>query len=276
MCGFRRRAGPATPSRGTRRSSPRSPALPTRSSLPSVLALVHLSSEVGLGVGARSVTRATAPGACSPARIGRSASASGLHRRRRRRTRVHAKAELRAGRHNGWTVDDAPCPEIGESQVRTAAAAKDPLRPNAFLLHSVIGGASGRDALALAGRPFHKPTAGSTARPRWWRSRRTPINSSYPIEQMRRQDAYAATRRRRTCASIAATISSPARAVVLARANAALSELVPCDNAGDDGLRARNHSQGSSAGLGLADAQDWAIATSSTVCGPAESEQARS
>ena len=36
----------------------------------------------------------------------------------------------------------------GESQVRTAAATKDPLRPDALLLHSLIGGASGRDALA--------------------------------------------------------------------------------------------------------------------------------
>lgn len=37
---------------------------------------------------------------------------------------------------------------IGESQVRTAAATKDPLRPDALLLHSLNGGASGRDALA--------------------------------------------------------------------------------------------------------------------------------
>ena len=44
MCGVRRRAGPATPSRGTRWSSPRSSALPTRRSLPSVLVLVQPGS----------------------------------------------------------------------------------------------------------------------------------------------------------------------------------------------------------------------------------------
>ena len=44
--------------------------------------VVHLSSEIGGAVGARSVTRATAPRACSPAQVRRSASAFGLHRRR--------------------------------------------------------------------------------------------------------------------------------------------------------------------------------------------------
>ena len=39
--------------------------------------LVHLSSEVGGAVGARSVMRATAPGACWPARVKRSVSAFG-------------------------------------------------------------------------------------------------------------------------------------------------------------------------------------------------------
>jgi hypothetical protein len=47
-------------------------------------------------------------------------------------------------------------------------------------------------------RPFHKPGAGCTACSRCWRSRRTAISSSYPIEQTRTSDAYAARRRRRT------------------------------------------------------------------------------
>jgi hypothetical protein len=100
-----------------------------------------------------------APCACSPAQMRRSASAFGLHCRRSTRTRVHAKAELRAGRHNGWTVDDAPRREIGESQVRTAAAAETCSGLDALLLQSLIGGASGRDALAPAGRPWRKPRA---------------------------------------------------------------------------------------------------------------------
>jgi hypothetical protein len=44
--------------------------------------LVHLSSELGGAADARSVTRATAPGVCSPVRVSGSASAFGLHRRR--------------------------------------------------------------------------------------------------------------------------------------------------------------------------------------------------
>jgi hypothetical protein len=37
--------------------------------------------------------------------------------------------------------------------------------------------------LTPASRPFHKPGAGCTACPRCWRSRRTAISWSYPIEQ---------------------------------------------------------------------------------------------
>jgi hypothetical protein len=44
--------------------------------------------------------------------------AIGKHRRNpsagQRHPRVHAKAEPRAGPHNGWTVDEAPRLEIGE------------------------------------------------------------------------------------------------------------------------------------------------------------------
>ena len=146
-------------------------------------------------------------------------------------------------------------------------------------------------------RPFHKPGAGCAACPRCWRSRRTAVSSSRPIEQTarsrcacnstpttrardprcspfasesgcarprerravgvvhstsrtpagwracvgggaepllarrvrsskrQRHDAYAAPRRRRGRA-IRSAVPSPARAAVLARANATLSELV--------------------------------------------------
>ena len=49
---------------------------------PALLPFVHLSSELGGAAGARSVTRATASGVCSPAQVRWSASAFGLHRRR--------------------------------------------------------------------------------------------------------------------------------------------------------------------------------------------------
>ena len=77
-------------------------------SLARVVLLVHTGSQAASRPGARSPTKPPAPCACSPAQMRRSASAFGLHRRRPTRTRVHAKAELGAGRHNGWTVERRP------------------------------------------------------------------------------------------------------------------------------------------------------------------------
>ena len=71
----------------------------------SLVLVVHSGSHAASRPGARSPTKARAPCACSPAQLRRSASAFGLHRRRPTRTRVQAKAELPAGRHNGWTVE---------------------------------------------------------------------------------------------------------------------------------------------------------------------------
>ena len=122
-CFARPSAGRCRPSATTWRSWPQptsatsggcsSPAPPT-----TLLVLVHLSSELGGAAGARSVTRATAPGVCSPSQLRRSASAFGLHRRRRRLTRVHAKAELRPIGNDGRSANDTPRLEIGESQGR--------------------------------------------------------------------------------------------------------------------------------------------------------------
>ena len=75
-------------------------------------------------------------------------------------------------------------------------------------------------------RPFHKPAPGCTARPRCWRSRRTAISSSYPIEQTPTSGCICNSTPTTDAHPIPAAIPSPARAVVLARANAALSELV--------------------------------------------------
>ena len=61
--------------------------LPARALLP----IVHLSSELGGAPGARSVTRATAPGACSRHGSSESASASAPDRERRRRTELPPK-----------------------------------------------------------------------------------------------------------------------------------------------------------------------------------------
>ena len=79
----------------------------------------QLASELGGAAGARSVTRATAPGVCSPSQLRRSASAFGLHRRRRRLTRVHAKAELRPIGNDGRSANDTPRLEIGDERVET-------------------------------------------------------------------------------------------------------------------------------------------------------------
>ena len=46
--------------------------------------------------------------------------------------------------------------------------------------------------------PFHKPGAGCAAYPRCWRSRRTAISSSHPIEQTPTSGCISSSRRRRT------------------------------------------------------------------------------
>jgi hypothetical protein len=94
--------------------------------------------------------------------------------------------------------------------------------------------------LALAGRPFHKPSAGCAAYPRCSRSRRTAISSSYPIEQTPTSRCISSSTPTTDARAIPAALPSPARAAVLARANAALSELVQRGNADTDEVRARN------------------------------------
>src|ERR1700733_10742137 len=79
---------------------------------------------------------------------------------------------------------------------------------------------------ALACRPFHKPDAGCTACPRCWRSRRTAISSSYLIEQTPTSGCICSSAPTTDARAISPALPSPAGAVVLARANAALSELV--------------------------------------------------
>ena len=80
--------------------------------------------------------------------------------------------------------------------------------------------------VARACRPFHKPGAGCTACPRCWRSRRTAISSSYPIEQTPTSGFICRSTPTTDAHAIPAALPSPARAVALARVNAALSELV--------------------------------------------------
>ena len=85
--------------------------------------------------------------------------------------------------------------------------------------------------LAAAYRPFLKPGAGWVAYPRCWRSRRTAISSSYLIEQTPTSGWICGSTPTTDARAIPPALPSPAGAVVLARANAALSELVPCDSA---------------------------------------------
>ncbi len=58
---------------------------------PRLMKIVHLSSELGGAARARSVTRATTPGVCSPVRGVDRQAPSGCTVGARRRTRVHAK-----------------------------------------------------------------------------------------------------------------------------------------------------------------------------------------
>jgi hypothetical protein len=109
MCGFRRRAGPATPSGGTRWSSPRSSALPTRSSLPSVLVLVRRGSEVGVDEGGCSPTRARARCACRLSRIRPAASTPAT-------PATAAKEGNRRGRSQRRTVEGVEMLTSGEER----------------------------------------------------------------------------------------------------------------------------------------------------------------
>ncbi len=93
------------------------------------------------------------------------------------------------------------------------------------------GCARPRERRAVGARPFHKPGAGCTACSRCWRSRRTAISSSYPIEQTPTSGCMCRSTPTTDAHAIPAALPSPARAVVVARANAALSELVHCDSA---------------------------------------------
>ena len=77
--------------------------------------------------------------------------------------------------------------------------------------------------------PYHKPGAGWVAYPRCWRSR-TAIRSSYRIEQTPTSGWICSSTPTTDARAIPPALPSPARAVVLARANAALSELVPCES----------------------------------------------
>ena len=74
-------------------------------------------------------------------------------------------------------------------------------------------------------RPFHKPGAGCAACPSCWRSRRTAVSSSRPIEQTATSRCACSSTPTTHARAIPAALASPPRAVVLARANAALSEL---------------------------------------------------
>jgi hypothetical protein len=75
-------------------------------------------------------------------------------------------------------------------------------------------------------RPIHKPGAGCTACSRCWRSRRTAISSSYPIEQTPTSPCICSSTPSTDAGTIPPALPSPARTVVFARANAALSDLV--------------------------------------------------
>jgi hypothetical protein len=75
-------------------------------------------------------------------------------------------------------------------------------------------------------RPFHKPGAGCAACPRCRRSRRTAVSPSCPIEQTPMSRCICSSTPTTDARAIAGALRSPARAGVLARANAALPELV--------------------------------------------------
>lgn len=76
--------------------------------------LVHLSGELGGAAGARSVTRASALGVCSPAQVRRSASAFGLRRRRPTRRLSSPKRNSAVIGNRGRRPEDAASLEIGD------------------------------------------------------------------------------------------------------------------------------------------------------------------
>lgn len=82
-----------------------------------LLRFVHLSSEFGGAAGARSVTRAIAPGACWPVRVSGSASAFGLRHPRSAPHPSSCKAQLRAERQRRPSADHLVRLEIGEIRV---------------------------------------------------------------------------------------------------------------------------------------------------------------
>ena len=93
--------------------------------------------------------------------------------------------------------------------------------PVAYATSRIVG-ATGRSCLSSipqARRRLHRG-------PRCWRSRRTAISSSYPIEQTPTSGCICSSTPTTDAHAIPAALPSPARAVVLARVNAALSELV--------------------------------------------------
>jgi hypothetical protein len=81
-------------------------------------------------------------------------------------------------------------------------------------------------AETAAARPFHKRGARGAACPRCWRSRRTAVSSSCALEQRPTSRYICSFTPTTDTRAIPAALPSPARAVALARANAALSELV--------------------------------------------------
>jgi hypothetical protein len=70
-----------------------------------ILQLVRSGSHAASRPGARSPTKAPAPCRARRHKSGDRQAPLGCTVGAPRRTRVHAKAELRAGRHNGWTVE---------------------------------------------------------------------------------------------------------------------------------------------------------------------------
>jgi hypothetical protein len=81
-----------------------------------------------------------------------------------------------------------------------------------------------RQPESCGNRPFHKRGTGCAARPRCWRSRRTAVSSSCPIEQRPSSRFICSFTPTTDTRANPAALPSPARAVELARANAALSE----------------------------------------------------
>jgi hypothetical protein len=86
--------------------------------------------------------------------------------------------------------------------------------------------------ISRGNRPFHKRGTGCVACPRCWRSRRTAVNSSCPIQQPPTSRCVCSSTPTTDARAAPAALPSPARAVVLPRANAALSELVLAGAAG--------------------------------------------